>query len=93
MRCSPAAAVSASLQNHPSPGAAYAAKHQQAGRRDTMNSVARQRLDSCASEKLESLDLSGQDLDADAARELATMLPDWYANDRLLLVGIGCVAA
>ena len=58
-----------------------------------MNSVARQRLDSCASEKLESLDLSGQDLDADAARELATMLPDWYANDRLLLVGIGCVAA
>ena len=46
-----------------------------------MNSVARQRLDSCASEKLESLDLSGQDLDADAARELATMLPKWYANN------------
>ena len=47
-----------------------------------MNSVARQRLDSCASEKLESLDLSGQNLDADAARELATMLPNWYAIDR-----------
>ena len=82
-----------SSQNPPSPRAAYAAQHQHVGRRDTMNSVARQRLDSCASEKLESLDLSGQDLDADAARELATMLPKWYANDRLLLVGIGCVAA
>ena len=80
-----------SSQNPPSPRAAYAAQHQQLGRQDVMNSVARQRLDSCASEKLESLDLSGQDLDADAARELATMLPDWYANDRLLLVG--CVAA
>ena len=58
-----------------------------------MNGAVRQQLEQCASEKLESLDLSGQDLDADAARELATMLPKWYANDRLLLVGIGCVAA
>ena len=49
-----------------------------------MNSVARQRLDSCASEKLASLDLSGQGLDADAACELAAMLPKWYANNRQL---------
>ena len=47
-----------------------------------MNSVARQRLDRCASEKLESLDLSGQGLDADAASELAAMLPNWYAINR-----------
>ena len=47
-----------------------------------MNGVARQQLESCAKEKLESLDLSGQDLDADAAHELATMLPNWYANAR-----------
>ena len=45
-----------------------------------MNSVARQQLESCAKEKLESLDLSGQDLGTDGARELATMLPTWYAN-------------
>ena len=62
---------------------AYAIKRQQARSRSTMNSAARQLLESCASEKLSSLDLSGQDLDADAARELATMLPKWYASDRL----------
>ena len=54
-----------------------------------MNSAARQQLEQCASEKLESLDLSGQDLDADAARELATMLPMWYANTW----DIGCATA
>ena len=42
-----------------------------------MDGAARQQLEQCASEKLESLDLSGQDLDADAAHEFAMMLPNW----------------
>ena len=38
---------------------------------------ARQRLERCAREKQESLDLSSLELGADGAREVARLLPSW----------------
>ena len=70
-------------QNPPSSREIYTDNRQQAKRRGAMNSVAKQQLERCANEELESLDLLGQNLGADGARALATMLPKWYAHDRL----------
>ena len=70
-------------QNPPSSCETYTDKRQQAKRRGAMNSVAKQQLESCANEERESLDLPGQNLGADGAWELATMLPKWYVHDRL----------
>ena len=38
---------------------------------------ARQRLERCAREKQKSLDLSGLELKADGAREVARLIPSW----------------